>query len=482
MVAAAPIPTDPLPPVARRALGWSVLNNIVGRVGTTLIGIALARILAPADYGVYAVALVALNALLSMNELGVSLAIVRWPGDVSRIAPTVTTLALGSSLVLWALVFLAAPAIAGALNAPAATGVLRVLTLAVLIDALTAVPAALMTRDFMQRERMFVDTAGFLVTSVTAITLAVSGAGAWSLVWSVLLGNVVNGLFIMRYAPQRYRPGFRPAVARELLSFGLPLALASLLIFALLNVDYVVIGAELGPVSLGFYLLAFNLSAWPVNMFSAPARRISLPLFARLHAGETDASAAFVPVCAMLLLVTLPACLLLALFAEPLVQTVYGDTWLPAADVLPWLMLLALTRVLGELVYDFLVALGWSRSNLTLQVIWLAALVPALVIGVRTGGIEGVAIGHAAVATGLVIPSYAVVMHRAGVSLRSMAVRLLRPVAGAALAAAVAVGVVVLVHGQLAQLAIGGALTALVYGAVVYPERALLGRSAVRSA
>ena len=65
------------------------------------MGIVLARLLVPEDYGVYAVALVALNGLLSMNELGVSLAIVRRPGDVSRIAPTVKTLALGSSLVLW---------------------------------------------------------------------------------------------------------------------------------------------------------------------------------------------------------------------------------------------------------------------------------------------------------------------------------------------------------------------------------------------
>src|SRR6202022_2733832 len=104
-------------------------NQIVGRVGTTLMGILLARILVPANYGVYAVALVALNALLSMNELGVSVAIVRWPTDVARIAPTVKTLALSSSVVLYIGMFFAAPQVAQLLNAPEATGVLRVLTL-----------------------------------------------------------------------------------------------------------------------------------------------------------------------------------------------------------------------------------------------------------------------------------------------------------------------------------------------------------------
>jgi O-antigen/teichoic acid export membrane protein len=477
-----PPETEPLHTTARRALWWSMANNIVGRVGTTLMGIVLARLLVPEDYGVYAAALVALNGLLSMNELGVSLAIVRRSGDVSRIAPTVKTLAFGSSLVLWLLMFAAAPYVAGAIGAPEAAWVLRVLTLSVLIDAATAVPAALMTRDFMQKERLIVDTAGFVVGSTTAIALALAGLGAWALVISALLGNVVNALFILRYSPDHHPYGFRRDVARELLAFGLPLALASLLIMALLNIDYVVIGAHLGTVQLGFYLLAFNLCSWPVNMFSAPARRVSLPLFARLHAGETEASAAFVPVCTILLLVTLPACLVLAALAEPIVRVVYGDVWLPAAGVLPWLMVLALVRVIGELVYDFLVALGSSRSNLTLQALWLGALVIALPMAVRSGGIEGVAMAHAGVAAFVMLPAYAIVLHRAGVSLRAMAAQVSRPLVATVAGAGVAVGVAVLIADQLAQLTLGAALIGLVYLAIVYPMRSLLKAPALGSA
>jgi PST family polysaccharide transporter len=331
-----------------------------------------------------------------------------------------------------------------------------------------------MTRAFMQRERMIVDSAGFVVASTTAIVLAVAGYGPWALVWSALLGNIVNAGFILRYAPRRYAPGFDRTVARELLGFGLPLALASLLIIGLLNVDYVVIGAHLGPVALGFYLLAFNLSTWPVNMFSAPARRISLPLFSRLHAGKTEASDAFVPVCSMLVLVTLPACLVLAVFAEPAIRLVYGDTWLPAAAVLPWLMVLAFTRVLSELAYDFLVALGASRANLALQAIWLAAVLPILPIAVHIGGIEGVAIAHAGIAVLVVLPAYAIVLRRSGVSLKAMARELSRPAAGSVLAAAAGVAVLLLVHERLAQLAAGCAIVGLVYLAVVYPMRATL--------
>lgn len=465
---------EALETTARRGLWWSVANNVVGRVGTTLIGIVLARILAPDDYGVYAIALVVLNISLSMNELGVSLAVVRWPADVDRIAPTVATLSLLFSALLWLAIFATAPLVASALGASEATGVVRVLSLAILIDAATAVPAALMTREFMQRERLIVDLAGFVVTSAVAVCLAVAGAGAWALAVGALLGNLVNGIFVFRYAPRRHRPGWNRAVAGELLRFGLPLAAASLLLIALLEVDYVVVGAELGATALGFYLLAFNLSTWPVNMFSTPARRVSLPLFAKLDAGATDASAAFVPVCSLLLLVTLPACLVLALFAEPLIRIVYGAAWEPSAAVLPWLTVLALTRVIGELVYDFLVALDEPRKSLALQAVWLLALLVVLPVAVRAGGIVGVAVGHAVVAVVVVMPSYAIVLRSAGVSLRGLAASVLRPLAGGLLAGVAAGAVALLVSGRLVQLAAGGAVVLLVYLAAVYPMRSML--------
>src|SRR5262249_13600134 len=93
--APAPEPPPAEPALGRRtsrALLWSFLNNVVGRVGSSLTAIVLARLLVPADYGVYAVALVALSALLSLNELGVSLAAVRWAGSVDRIPPTLAPL------------------------------------------------------------------------------------------------------------------------------------------------------------------------------------------------------------------------------------------------------------------------------------------------------------------------------------------------------------------------------------------------------
>ena len=74
--------------------------------------------------------------------------------------------------------------------------------------------------------------------------------------------------------------------------FGLPLAGASLLILGMVNVDSLVVGAALGPVALGFYQIAFNMSGWPVRTISEATRRVSFAGFSRLAAehGSTNGS------------------------------------------------------------------------------------------------------------------------------------------------------------------------------------------------
>lgn len=468
----------------RRGLGWSLLNNFVGRAGTVLAGIVLARILAPYDYGLYAVALVALAAVLSVNELGVSLAVVRWPGDVGRIAPTVMTIALAGSGLLYLGMFLAAPAAAAALSAPEATGVLRLLVLGVLVDGATAVPAALLTREFAQGRRTAIDLSGFALGTAVTITLALAGWGAWSLAWGRLAGNLGAGLLFLALAPRRVRPGFDRAVAGELLRFGLPLAGASLLVFAMLNVDYVVVGALLGPVALGFYLLAFNLSSWPVSFFSEAVRRVALAGFSRLEADPERQRQALARAAGLLAAATLPVCALLGVLALPLVRVVYGGRWAASAAALGFLALLGASRVLLELGYDFLVARGRSAATLRLQAAWTLLLVPALLLGARAGGIRGVAVAHAVVALAVVVPLYLAALARAGVTVRAVARQVAWPAAAALVAAGAAALGARLGRGDVAALLLGGGLGAAAYLGALWPGRRRLGlsRAALRAA
>ncbi len=452
-----------------RGLAWSLVNSVVGRVGQLAVGILLAHLLAPRDFGVFAVAMVAYTIVISVSELGVSVALVRRPADGARLGPTVTTMSLLSSSVLVAGLWAAAPAIAAQLRVPAATGVLRVLSLAVLVAGVAAVPGALVQRDFQQKWRFAADSVNLVVSTAVVVVAALLGAGAYGLAWSRVAGNAASTVVYFLAANERYRPGFDRAVARELLVFGLPLAGASVLAFAVMNVDYVVVGRAWGPVVLGYYVLAFNLSGWPVAAFSTMARSVALPAFARLRAVPGAAGEAFVAAGRSLLIASVLVSVMLAVLARPVIHVVYGQRWSAAAVPLMFLATLGTVRVLMELAYDFLVALGRTRIVLLVQGVWFLALVVLLPVGARLGGLAGVGAGHLVAALCVVIPVQAAALHRAGVPMRAVARSWARPLVAGAVAAAVTAWSARWLSSDLATLALAGSLGTLAYLVVVGP-------------
>ncbi len=410
---------------ASRALGWSFANTMVSRLGTLAIGVVLARVLGPSEFGVFAIAMVALLAILSFNELGVSLAIVRWPTDPRIIAPTVNTIAVATSAMLTAAMVAAAPGISAALGDVRAAPVVQVLAVSILINGMVATPAALLQREFMSRQRMLADQLNSWLGAGVSLLLALNGWGAMSLAGGRIVGSVAAAIVFFRWSPVPYRFGWDPTLARQLFSFGLPLAASSVVVFASGYADQVVVGATLGATALGYYALAFNLASWPVSIFSQPLRQVAPAAFARLQHDPERMRRNFVSAAAVLSGVALPACLAIAGAARPVVGFVYGTAWLPAAAALAWLAAQAALRIWFELTYDYLVILGRSRGLLLIQLGWFAVGVPAMLVGGHYAGVAGVAAAQFLVALTVVLGMYGWQLRRSGMQLNA----LLRPLA-----------------------------------------------------
>lgn len=485
----APIENAPLSPIPapaggggrptgrelRSGLGWSLANTAISRAWTLVLGIILARILEPQDYGVYTVGLVVLNILQSMNELGVSVGIVRWPGDPAKPARTGVSLAAGFSVLLYLVCFLAAPAVAEAMGAPQASGVLRLLTLGVLLDGVSSIPNALLTRALLQRRRAIADIAALVVSTTVTLALATQDLGAWSLAWGALAGNATATTLVLVLAPARPRPAFDHEHARVLLRFGLPLAGASFMVFLMLNVDYVIVGRELGPVALGFYTLAFNLSSWPSNLLSLSIRRVSITAFSQLADDPNRMRESFMRSLTILMTAVIPVCILLSVLAGPLVRVVYGERWEPAVSALRYLAVLGGARVAFDFCYDLLVGCGRSRTTFFVQGLWVALLVPALSMGANAGGIRGVALAHAVVAVLVIGPMFLAVLHGLGIAVGRLARSLVRPALAGAVAGAVAVLLQGALNGDPLRLLVAGPATVAVYAILALPLSTTVG-------
>jgi len=244
---------SPAPSVARdleseirAGAKWSMLNSIVLSVAGILIGAVLARtVFGPAAWGLYTISRAILVALLSVNELGASAAIIRWDGDIRSFARTIVTLSLIASTLLYVALYAISPFVARLFEMPDATSVLRVLCLCVIIDALCAVPLALLNREFAQGRRMLVDCLNFIVRASVTLWLAYTGHGVISIAWGALAGSAVALIVSTVVAPYFVLPGWDSRQARRLLRFGLPLAGANLFGLAVLNVDSAIVAITL---------------------------------------------------------------------------------------------------------------------------------------------------------------------------------------------------------------------------------------------
>lgn len=416
-----------------RGLGWGLGGTIAMRVGSVLFGILVARLVAPAEFGVYAVALTVWTILSTLADLGLGADLVRAP-DMEPRAPTVASIGLGVSVALGATMALAAEPIALAFDSPGSTDVIRLMAVSIAVFGFTIVPSARLTRSYRQGALFGINGLGLLASVVVALGLILGGMGAEALACGQIACQSVIAVALYVVTRTVPRLGFEPALARESLAFCLPLAAANLLSWLLLSLDNLIVSRTLGPEQLGLYVLAFNISSWPMSALGAAIRVVALPAFSQASSPQVR-NRGLVLCMAPLATVATLASLGLAAAAVPLVTLVYGERWEPAAAALTGLAVFGGVRVILDLVATFLVAVGETRAVLVVQVVWALAMVPAMVIGVARWGLAGAGWTHVAVVAVVVVPLYLRALAKVGVRpgdiLRPVAV----PLAAAAPAA-----------------------------------------------
>ena len=467
--------TESIERQAGRGLRWSLAGTMLTKAGSFVMGLVLARLLAPADFGVYAIAMAATAVLMHINDVGLIAATVQWRGRLDEMAPTAATLAVLCGTTIYGIFFVAAPFFAGAAGNATATPVVRLLALVIVIDGVTAVRSGALMRNFQQSRLIVANSAGLVANAAVAISLAVGGAGAFSFAWGQVGGAFVTGILVFVFGRVPVRYGFDRAIARRLMMFGVPLA-ASLGVEAVVtNVQFAIVGRLTGATEVGYYLLAFNIASWAQNILGQAIRYVSVAGFSRLSEHDEEALSDGVQrSMPLMVMVVAPIVALTSVLAAPMIALLYGGRWAPAAPVLHILVGLTLVRMVTGLSMDALMGAGATRATLWLNLGWAAVLIPALWWATQLGGIRGAAVAQTGVGVLVAIPLAVAALRHAKVALAPLAAALIRPLLAAVLAAAVALLAMRIVDPYpLVQLAVAGTAGLLAYLPAAVPQHQL---------
>jgi lipopolysaccharide exporter len=194
---------------------------------------------------------------------------------------------------------------------------------------------------------------------------------------------------------------------------------------------------------------------------------VALPAFGRLRDPDRKAEGFAVAVAVTVAGATLAGVLLSAL-ATSIIPLLYGEKWQPAAAALAGLAVFGAIRIVAELLANFLVAVGATRKQLVAQLMWVVALIPAMVLGIRWAGLAGAGWSNAAVAGLVIVPAYLWLSRRYRVVLGGVVRRISLSLVAAVPAAAAGMLAVRMVDNRFLACAFGATAATAIYAAVMF--------------
>lgn len=376
-----------------RGIFWNFIAYGLSKGIVLLTTSILARLLSRDDFGLVALAVVAINYLAVVKDLGLGIALIQRREDVNEAANTVFTLNLIFGIFLSLILIPIAPLVADYFKDPMVVPVLRWLGLSFFIGAIGSVHVIWLMRELDYKRKMIPDMSSALVKGVVSIGMALAGYGVWSLVFGQLCGVLTSVVLFWVIVPWRPRFSLNPKITRSLISYGSSILGSDILSVSIDNLGYIIIGRLFGTVELGVYTLAYRLPEMLLigNLWIMAS--VTFPAFANIQKDSDNLRRGFLGTVRVVGLIAVPICLGLIIAADPIIRVVFGNQWVDAIPVLRVLALYALVTSIGYHVGDVYKATGRPNILLKMTILTLVLMIPSLLIGSRFG-LAGIAWGY----------------------------------------------------------------------------------------
>jgi O-antigen/teichoic acid export membrane protein len=393
------------------------------QTGSTMV---LARLLTPADFGLFAMVAVFTRFIERFRDLGLSAATVQRPEVGHDQVSTLFWINVAASIVLMLITVAISPLVSWFYGEDALAWITIALSVTFLFGGLSAQHTALLRRQMRFTALAIVDVGSIMVGIMCAIGVAMAGGGYWALV-SLAAGQAL-ATAILSIAVSGWRPGWwrLDRDVAEMLRFGGSLAGFNIVNYITRNADNLLIGRYLGAAELGIYSRAYALLLLPVQQINGPIAAVAIPALSRLQSHKAEYRRYYLKIVQVIAYVSMPSVILLGVLADEVVLLLLGSQWQGAAPIFQIFAVFVL-------VQNVVVTTGWvlqSMGRAWRQLKWGAVQAPVLVlaciIGIQWGAV-GVAIAVTAQALMMTLPAMFVAYYNSPVSIKDVGIAISRP-------------------------------------------------------
>ncbi|HRE16054.1 MAG TPA: lipopolysaccharide biosynthesis protein [Rhodocyclaceae bacterium] len=356
-----------------RAIRWSAADALLRHGINFAVMLILARLIAPADFGLFAMMQLFVGIAAVLVDGGFGTALIQRQAVTQQDENSVFWFSLGAGAILFCLLILLAPAIAGFFNRPSLVPLIYAMAFNLLVTAAGAIHVTLLTKALAFRKLMQIGVASAALSGGVSVYLALNGHGVWSLVSQAVTSSVVSLVLLWTYSAWRPTGRFSLEALQDLGRFGRYMLLSAILDVAYGRLYTLLIGRFFAVAELGYFWRAVTTRQMISDGLEMIVGRVAFPMLSARGGDRSDLSRTTQQLLSAMMFVNVPLMIGLAVVVEPFVLVVFGEQWLPAAPVLKVLCLAGALWPLHTVNLTALMVMG--RSDLFLRIEVLKKLI-----------------------------------------------------------------------------------------------------------
>lgn len=365
---------------------WSAIGRFSVQGVSFLLGLLMARLLTPEDYGIIGMLGIFMAIAGTFVESGFSNALIRKIDRTETDFSTAFYFNIVVGLVCYGVLFFAAPFIATFFDTPILKDVVRVISLNIFIGSLTIVQNAKLTINLDFKTQAKISLVTTLLSGIFGVILAYNGFGVWALAFQSVTGNILSAILLWIATKWRPTTPFSKASFHNLFSYGSKLLASGLLHTLYCNVTTLVIGKFYSPKDLGYYSRGEQFASLPSMNITGILQRVTFPIFSKLQTDDARLIQVYRKyICIASMIIFFGMCLLAAL-AKPIIITILTDKWANSIIYLQVFCFALMFDHLCQLNLNLLQVKGRSDLFLRLEIIKktisFAILIAAIPFGV----------------------------------------------------------------------------------------------------
>ncbi len=364
---------------------WSAADAFLGHGVTFLVGIILARLLTPAEYGLIGIVLIFTIILSGIVDSGFSSALIRKKNVTREDYNTMFITNLASSILMFVLLFWCAPLIADFFGNDELISLTRVTGLILIFQALSITQVTILTKELDFKTKTKASFLAAIGSGVVGIVMAYSGCGVWSLVGQQLSNKLFFSLslwVLVRWIPKL---SFSKTSFSYMWGFGWKIMLSGLLNNIWNQMYQVVVGKCYSPETLGQYSRAKEYAGLFSSNFTAILQRVTYPALADVQDNQARMVAAYRKVIKVSMYITAVSMVFMAAVSEPLIYCMIGPQWKEAASYLPLICLSMSFYPLHAINLNMLQIQGRSDIYLYIEILKKIISIIPLFFGIFVG-------------------------------------------------------------------------------------------------